>query len=67
MKVALVTFNASSNGISLHVVPETDQEEELLRGLWRHGVLERCNGIGNRGAGFAISWSLRKESQEADT
>jgi hypothetical protein len=39
MKIELVNYKDDTNGISLCVVPETPVEEELLRGLWRHGSL----------------------------
>jgi hypothetical protein len=59
MKVQLVTFADSVNGLSLHVVPETEEERELLRAFWRFGQLERCNSIDTSGAGFSITWNQR--------
>jgi len=46
MNVTLVTYLAKQNGLSLFVVPETQVERVLLQGLWKHGTLEKCNGIG---------------------
>lgn len=62
MKTELVTFCDSAHGVSLHLVPETEVERELLRALWRHGTLERCNSVAsdNSGAGFSISWNQVK-------
>lgn len=63
MKTKLTTAEHSVNGLSLFVVPETAEERALLRGLWKHGKLEKCNGIAdNTGEGFAISWNQEVQS-----
>lgn len=59
MKTKLITYNHSENGVSLFVVPETDEERELLRGLWRHGTLAIRNGVADQsGEGFAVTWKF---------
>jgi len=45
MRCELLTYAHGSNGLSLFVIPETDAERELLRGMWNHGELQRCNGV----------------------
>lgn len=65
MKCDLVTFEHSENGLSLFVIPETDTERKLLQGLWKHGKLEKCNGIAdNSGQGFCIAWKLKDKSKD---
>lgn len=66
MKLKLITFEHAENGVSLFVVPETDEERQLLRGLWKHGELQTCNGVADRSEqGFAIAWkTARKEDDE---
>ncbi len=57
MKTKLITYEHAVNGISLFVIPETEAERELLRGLWKHGEMKACNGVAdNSEQGFAISW-----------
>lgn len=59
MKAKLVTYEHAENGVSLFVVPETDEERELLRGLWKHGTLTKCNGVADQsGEGFAVTWKF---------
>lgn len=63
MKTSIVTYEHRINGLSLFVVPETDEEREVLKGLWRHGKLEKCNGVADgSGQGFCIHWKLGEES-----
>lgn len=64
MKAELVTFEHQENGVSLFVVPETDAERELLRGLWRHGRMEICNGVADQSSlGFCVAWKLRRAEE----
>ena len=62
MKTELMTFCDSKNGVSLHLVPETEVERELLRAIWRFGKMERCNSVAgdNSGAGFSVAWNQRE-------
>jgi len=48
MRCELIIYSHSENGLSLFVVPETDTERQLLRGLWTHGELKTCNGVADR-------------------
>lgn len=61
MKVALSSFVHSENGLALYVVPETDAERVLLRAMWQHGRLEKCNSPldDKSGEGFSIHWKLK--------
>lgn len=62
MKCRIVSYVHSSNGLSLFVVPETDAERELLRALWTHGELTRCNGVADdSGEGFSIAWKMEEK------
>lgn len=66
MQAKLITYGHASNGVSLFVVPETDAERELLRGLWRHGKLQTCNGVADRsGQGFCVTWKFREDQCES--
>lgn len=57
MKIEVFHGAHSENGISLYLVPETPIERSILSAFWRHGKLERTNGIADRSPeGFAISW-----------
>lgn len=57
MKVKIVTYGHAENGISLQVIPETDEEEALLHGLWKHGRMELGHPSGEKGGiGFYVSW-----------
>lgn len=46
MKLELVSYVDSENGLSLVILPENEIEQQLLRafGRQRHGVLEQLNG-----------------------
>ena len=64
MKVQLITYEHSSNGLALFVVPETDAERALLRGLWRHGEMVTCNGVADGSEqGFAIMWRQERKDK----
>jgi hypothetical protein len=62
MKVELVSYEHSSNGLSLHVQPETQVEEKLLMAIWKHGVLATdypnndVSIVGN--STYMIKWEL---------
>lgn len=57
MQAKLITYGHANNGLSLFVVPETDAERVLLRGLWEHGTLETCNGVADHSdQGFCVQW-----------
>jgi len=59
MKVKLYTFLHAANGLNIELIPETEQEFELLRGVWRHGKLNTCYANHSKyGCGFAIEWRL---------
>jgi len=61
MQVKLMSSEYSFE-LSLFVVPETDNERQLLRALWKHGRLEMCNGCAdNSGQGFCVSAKLEKD------
>jgi len=65
MKTKLITYEHSENGILLFVVPETDEERQLLAGLWRHGKLELLNGMADRsGQGYAVAWKLEQKQKQ---
>lgn len=65
MQVKLATYQHASNGVSLFVIPETEEERVLLRGFWKHGKMEVCNGtMDNSSQGFCISWRLQHEENE---
>jgi len=59
MKVELNIYEHSSNGLSLQIMPETQAEVVLLKGLWKHGKLyighPGNDKIGN--PGHYIKWS----------
>ena len=40
MKIELVTYMASENGITIRLLPDNDVEYELLKGFGRHA--EKC-------------------------
>lgn len=64
MKTSVVTYEHRTNGLALFVVPETDQERELLKGLWKHGELKTCNGVADGSTqGFCVSWALRDKQE----
>ena len=64
MKCELIIFDHAANGLSLFVVPETDAERVVLRGLWKHGELMRCNGIADdSGEGFCVAWKLEAKER----
>lgn len=68
MQVKLATYAAALNGVSLFVIPETEAERALLRGFWKHGKMETCNGtMDNSGMGFCISWRLQNEEDASAT
>lgn len=61
MKIKIITYEHAENGLSLFVTPETDEERQLLRGLWKHGKLETCNGVADRSEqGFCIAWKQKE-------
>ena len=63
MQVKLITYEHAANGVSLFVVPETDAERELLRGIWKHGQLSTCNGVADDSSqGFKIGWKMADET-----
>ena len=62
MQVKLQNYQHAGNGISLQLYPETDVEEELLRGLWMHGNLKTghpCKAKGD--TGFYVEWKQDKK------
>jgi len=62
MKNSVQIYRDADNGISLRIIPETDQEEELLLGLWRHGKLELVHPGESKGKrGYAITWRFKPE------
>ncbi len=63
MKVKLATFVHCDNGLSLFLVPESDIERQLLQGFFKHGSLEKCNGIADDSEqGFCIQWRCKGAS-----
>jgi len=55
MKIEAVTYEHEDR-ISLLLVPETEVERALLRIMWKHGLMERCNGVPDDSSeGFAIT------------
>lgn len=60
MKNEIQIYTGAQNGLSLNVIPETDEEEQVLLGLWRHGRLELVHP-GDSGAkrGYSIQWSFK--------
>lgn len=68
MKVELITFAHSGNGLSLCVIPESDVEERLLKGIWQHGKLERTNHVSSTryAAEYCVKWDLRKSREDGD-
>lgn len=59
MKVELQSYTHASNGVSLKLIPETNVEEELLRGLWRHGELKTGHPCGAQGnTGYYLQWKI---------
>lgn len=68
MKIKLNTYHHSDNGISLQVVPETDEEESLLRGIWKHGKLDVGHPCAERGStGFYVKWQNKDPAPEKPT
>lgn len=61
MRCKLITYEHSSNGLSLFVIPETPEERELLRAMWRFGALVKCNGVADgTGEGFCVKWKMEE-------
>ena len=59
MKIKLVTYEHADNGISLQVIPETDEEEALLHGVFKHGKMELGHPCKEKGGiGFYLSWKI---------
>lgn len=55
MKVELVNYANSGNGMAIKMLPETDVEVELLRGIWTHGRMDTGHPCGANGTiGFYI-------------
>lgn len=64
MNIKIKNYEHCENGISLQIVPETDAEEQLLKGIFKHGKLETghpCKEFGN--TGFYISCYNNKDSE----
>lgn len=67
MEVKLIAYEHSVNGLSLFVIPKTDVERDLLKGLWKHGRLETCNGVADGSQqGFCIAWKQREANSAND-
>lgn len=65
MQAKLVTYEHSENGISVFVMPETEAERVLLKGLWKHGKMQSRNGIAdNNWQVFSVDWYLKEEKPE---
>jgi hypothetical protein len=62
MRVKLNIYQHSSNGLSLQLMPETQEEFVLLKGLWKHGKLKTGHPsddkVGN--PGHYINWDLKE-------
>jgi hypothetical protein len=64
MLVKAMTFTLEP-GISLYLVPETEVERTMLRSMWEHGEMQKCNGCAdNTGEGFAIVWKQKKGDEK---
>lgn len=62
MRCEIITYTHAENGISVFVVPETDAERELLKGLWTHGEMRMCNGIADgTSTGFCVAWKMKEK------
>ena len=65
MKTKLISYAHPDNGLSLFIVPETDEERSLLEALWRHGNLKTCNGVADRSSlGFCVAWPQGEKARE---
>ncbi len=63
MKVEVQTYVHSANGLSLQLIPETEQEASLLHGFWKHGKLEFGHPCSAKfGTGYYIKWDQREEA-----
>lgn len=59
MKCKITHTDYAGNGISLFVIPETQNEREVLEALWKHGRLNTCNGVADYSPqGFRIVCNL---------
>lgn len=47
MKCRLFTYTHESNGISVEVIPETEDEQMLLDALWRFGRMDTGHSSSN--------------------
>jgi len=65
MKVKLTSYAHADNGISLQIIPETDAEDAILRGFWRHGNLNTGHpcGEGVSATGFYIGYKFKEEKE----
>ena len=57
MYIKLKSYMSAENGLSLQIYPETNVEEELLRGFFKHGNMEtghQCKAEGK--TGFYLKW-----------
>lgn len=66
MKLKMITFQHEAR-LSLYVVPETDEERQVLRMLWKFGQLESTNGVADgSGQGFAVAVREEPSLNEVD-
>lgn len=62
MKLKLVTYAHSGNGLAIELIGETEAETKLIRHIWRFGKLDV--GHGEPGGGHLISWKPKDEPEE---
>jgi hypothetical protein len=63
MKVKVVNYKHPENGISIQMIPETEFECGILKGMWLHAELNTGHPCGEMGdTGYYISWKPVKKS-----
>jgi len=60
MKLKLSSAVHSENGLVLHVIGETPEEEEVLRAMWKHGKMEMLPAGVQSGYGCCVTWNMRE-------